>query len=215
MKFGAVIFDLDNTLIRTERIKQHFFTQLSCAGLSEARITDGYAKASQNMNGNNTFSRQHFSSVMNTPLSLDGISAPELQVPGATHALGHCIDRDIPTYILTLGVEQWQREKIALSGLSEYIHRGVELLCTTDTQAGKTSCVEQLLSIGKGDLPILLINDKPDETHMLLDQFSQMFALVREEPEDARYHGRYSTLARHPRVLHVMQTLELAPTYIS
>lgn len=214
MKWSAVIFDLDNTLIHTEKIKHHFFAQLKNSGFGTEEIEKKYADTICRKEGQNTFSRELFSEITGIPLTLDGLHAKQLLVKGTMEALRKCTNYALPTYILTLGVDAWQREKLTFAELDHFLGSEVTLLTTTDMAQGKSEHIKQLFSKHPEDCQMLLVNDKPDETQALLDLFPRLHAVLRREPEDTRYVGHYDVLATHPRVLSIFDTLETLPAYI-
>ncbi len=226
MSYNIIIFDLDNTLIQTEDIKLAIFAHLKKIGLEDKVIKHCYGKAKENEEGENTFTLNHFAGELQreTGLAIDMpmemFTHEHMQVAGAKAALAACTESGKPTYILTLGVPEWQKEKLGLVGLDAFVRdAGVQLLITTDVRDGKAKQIEELVKehgCDEGD-GMLLVNDKPDETERLLEIFPKLHAYVRREKDDARYsEAQFAKLSDHERVAGVSETLEaLLPIILS
>jgi phosphoglycolate phosphatase-like HAD superfamily hydrolase len=214
MKWKAIFFDLDNTLIRTEQIKQRLFARLAEQGLCSEDIARCYRLAMTSSAGENTFTLAHFSLVVQQEtgktisFDLSSLRAEQILVPGARQALEASSASGIPTVILTLGVRAWQEEKLRMAGLSDLVSDGqVTLTVTTDSKNGKQQAIAPFAQ--EGD--VLIVNDKPDETLALVNEFPTLSAVIRKEPDDLRYINAFNDAKNHARVLFVDETLENIP----
>jgi len=196
------LFDLDNTLIDTEKNKEHIYNIAIQHGYDREVSKEIYKKA--RFDGQqNTISLERYLQVLQEYLIRDGKTHlpniatevaqamktdPELLLPGAEEFLKDCQVKKIRMILLSLGVPVWQEEKIQWSGLDKYFSKEKgEVVLTQLEGEGKIEAIKMLFGENFDGADVNLFNDKPDETRELLKVFPKMRACVRQEIADARY----------------------------
>lgn len=230
MSIKVAIFDLDGTLIDTESIKIFLFNYLGQIGFDKVQAKQIYKNA-RDFGGKNKFSLNVFKNevINNTKMCgrdfdemawgkmISGLNNLEknILVEGVEDVFSFFKERDIPTYILTLGVKEWQIDKIKLSGLDKIVlSEGVMLeecdniICTEneDVRQGKILEIKNILS--KFDLAsaenIIFFNDKPDETDKILEEFPGMHAFLRKDYRNLSYRDEdYESIVNLDRVIKI------------
>lgn len=221
MRIKAALFDLDNTLIRTEVIKNKLFDFLENCGLDSKHARAVYNEARDN-NGKNKFSLENFKKVAENyvdfnlnewdKLISDLKSAKgQLLVEGAKELLIFLQENKIPVYVLTLGVKEWQLFKIKKFFIDKLIdEKNIKYTDEEDSKKGKIKEIKEILK--ELNLPnadgVVLFNDKPDETGELLEEFQEMNAFVRREKGDLRYDDdSFENMKNKKRVLKISDKL--------
>lgn len=199
---GILLFDLDNTLISTERIKAHLYSIAVRHGYDKNAARNIYKEA--RFNGKqNTICYRRFLQVLKERLFADGkefipnVAAEveeklkkdsDLLLPGAEKFLQECQGKKKRKILLSLGVAEWQDEKIKWSGLDKYFSREKgEIVFTQLEGEGKIEAIKILFGENFDGMGVTLFNDKPDETRDVLAVFPKMKACVRQEVVDKRY----------------------------
>ena len=139
-----VLFDLDNTLIDTQRIKQEvFYASAISFGLSEAEAKDIYQSV-RNIDEKVILSPQNFAVKLSVRVgeSSDVIEAKmyeklkhlgeSLCIDGAVNLLQGVQKEKLDMYIMTLGVHSWQKEKIQYAGLDMFFPKEKRILPALD-----------------------------------------------------------------------------------
>jgi beta-phosphoglucomutase-like phosphatase (HAD superfamily) len=196
-----VLFDLDNTLIHTERIKTDvFFVVAQSYGLSLEEAKELY-RSVRNENGRVVLSPQSFAQGLSIKVEVE-----QNLIEENMYALLHekmqefCVDGAIDfvyiasqtgfgMYIVSLGVHSWQEDKIEAAGFGTYFPKEKRILPRLDLDEKNAKAIALQEFFGErimGERSIL-INDKPAETAQLLQTFPLMRALVRWDGEDERY----------------------------
>lgn len=134
-KITIAIFDLDNTLIDTERIKAHLDRAAMEQGLDRVSATVVY-QLSRTKAGKVKFDLAVYQENLKELLRSRGLSFnqasydqsiasmrqdPELLLPGARELLELSAKQNLRIIILSLGESDWQEEKIKFSGLGKVI----------------------------------------------------------------------------------------------
>ena len=229
-----MILDLDSTLIRTEDIKKILFDFVRSCGFKEEEVHAIYNEA-RNDGDINTFTlgmmerkiREHVDAHDNASVCFDetawgairsgeSLSRGGLLIEGADELIRYATERGIPYRIVTLGVEEWQKDKVQMSGLADLLEQcGVEdvtdvLRSTEAEEDGKLHVVRDVfeelgLEDGEG---VLFVNDKPEETERVLKQFNEMHGALRRERRDRRYGEEdYKKLTEHPQMIGIWDDL--------
>jgi beta-phosphoglucomutase-like phosphatase (HAD superfamily) len=133
-----VIFDLDNTLIHTERIKLDVFYAVAQSYGFSVDESKALYQSIRNENGRVIFSPQTFARELGQRVGVASESI-ETQLYGAmrNHTEKFIVDgavdfvqavsqSGLETYIMTLGVHAWQEDKIELIGFGEYFPKEKE-----------------------------------------------------------------------------------------
>lgn len=194
-----VVFDFDNTLFDTEAVKFFFRRVAMELGYSEAEAKIFYHEA--RTDGNImaiTFDayvevvKKHLQRDKKDffPAVVESIFKKMKKeghlLSGALELVEFCRTEGLQSYIVSLGLESWQREKFKLSGLESYFEPS-HVVYSAQIEDGKTNSLKSLFGAGFDGSETALFNDKPDETAQLLRDFPQLKAFVRQEPRDQRY----------------------------
>ena len=226
----AAIFDLDSTLVDTETLKEYLFDFLAVCGFHGDKATAAY-KSARDANGRNQFTLDNFKEKVKTLCVKEGVKFDEndwqkmekelrgkkesLLIDGVKEVLQFLKDKKVPFYILTLGVPEWQKEKIRLAGLDKILlNKGEDLEdCKSirytiheDAKEGKIKEIKSILQIvnSKNGEGIIFFNDKPDETKEIMAEFPQMKVFVRREIRDKRFSDQdFEELKNMPQVAQV------------
>ncbi len=193
-----VVFDFDNTLFEAERLKFALYGFVETYGFTQEEAKEMY-RLSREKDGHVTLSPERFCEVLNDAIQRQhgGISVdPSFVrkhltqhvgvVVGAIELLTLLKDKHIPMYLLSLGVPEWQHEKVQMSGvdvffLPEHIHY------TTHQSEGKKIVLKSIFGEDFVGDDTYLFNDKPDETKTLLASFPKLHVYVRRDVTDLRY----------------------------
>lgn len=202
----AAIFDLDGTLVDTETLKEYLFDFLAICGFNDDKAVMIY-KITRDANGKNQFTLDNFKEKIKMFCADENVNFDEnnwqkmvkklrntegLLIDGVKEVFQFLKDKKIPFYILTLGVPEWQREKIRLAGLNKILSddfKNIKFTFNEDVKEGKIKEMAEILkevnSVKGGD--IIFFNDKPDETKEIMKEFPQMKVFVRRENRDKRF----------------------------
>lgn len=196
-KLQRVLFDLDNTLIDTEKIKQAFVKIALTHGVASEDEAWKIYKEARDQDGKIKMSLDYFLDVLETHVgSIDRSRAESefetactkgLRFDGVEELLKELKQRNIPYSVLTLGVPEWQVQKMEVAGLGDYFDEDESILFTENTQGGKEEMlVDQFGEEFTGE-GYVLFNDKPDETESLLKRFPKLQVYVHNERVDKGY----------------------------
>lgn len=194
----TAVFDFDNTLFDTERIKNTFIGIVINARGTEDDGWHIYREAVTS-EGTATFSIEHFFKVMRAELSLKGIEVPETKLDavrdqihaeaalleGAEELLEMC-GEDVDRYLLSLGVPEWQQEKVDLAEIGPYFPEG-HIIYTEHVEGGKVAALKEQFGDDFSGEGVVVFNDKPDETKAMLEAFPELRAFLRRDERDLRY----------------------------
>lgn len=198
-RISAVIFDFDSTLFDTEKKKHGFYEIAECHGYTRAEAKEMYDE-SRAQGNRMMISIAGFLSVLREFLVRDGKEFKSKEVsdiidrmnkgtgllPGAKALLEFCKRRETPRVLLSLGVREWQEEKVRKSGVDMYF-RPEDIAYTDVLDTGKIDIIRERFGASFSGNGVVLFNDKPDETADMLRAFPKMFAYVRREERDDRY----------------------------
>ena len=200
---GCIIFDFDNTLFDTEKIKKRIAEIPQLYGeFTPAEVQAIYLSA-RDEGTKTAFTIERYIEKLEAALCAKGLkhnseTLHDLDVqlldgiqlfPGAEELLGKWKNSGIPIHLLSLGVPSWQEQKVQVSGAGKYFSLE-HIHFTVNAQEGKKEVIHDLFAMQKAQIPILLYNDKPKETAILLDAFPQLSAMVHRHREDTRYTDR-------------------------
>lgn len=193
----VVVFDLDNTLFDTETRKKFFYELTILHGYDTQTGQEFYREArDNNLKADFTFSK--YVDVLKSHLQQDGRVYQEKEakeifrrmreekglLEGAEELLKFCKESNMKRYLLSLGMPSWQEEKIQQAGIAQYFEKG-QIIFTEDSKTGKRDVLQSVIENNQDK--IILFNDRPDETRVLLEHFPCLFAFVRQEQRDKRY----------------------------
>jgi len=198
LSFMNVVFDFDNTLFQTERLKQALYVIVEERGFSHDEAVHIYLNARQK-NNEITFSIVNFCDVLNVAIDKNKTSehvTPSFirnelfqhvgLVDGAMELLSLLKKHDIAPHLLSLGVSEWQHEKVALAKLDTFFDP-VHIVYTSNILEGKVDALRLLFGIDFDGADTYLFNDKPDETKNILDAFPKLRVYLRRDSTDTRY----------------------------
>ena len=221
-KIHTVIFDLDNTLIDTEAIKEVFKDVAEEYGIPREEAWGAYLQAREDKQGNikltpETYTVELQEKFPDKGVELSGVYAmidkrfkkPEdLLLPGAQELLEMCKKEGLNMYLLSLGIEEWQREKIERADLYKYFNNDQvqdeddsesgegEIIFTERVDEGKLDVLRDRVLEGGDGSGVVFFNDKPSkrEADDILDAFSEIRILLRKDDRDRRYeNGEWSS----------------------
>ena len=125
---------------------------------------------------------------------MQSLKTEPILLPGAKELVGQVCDFGLEHHLISLGVPEWQKEKITLAGLDEYFSFDIEdnkadVICTVDNrpEARKQEVFRLLLGEKSTGAGTVFFNDKPWETARLLRQYPELTAYVRIATNDRRY----------------------------
>jgi phosphoglycolate phosphatase-like HAD superfamily hydrolase len=197
---AQVVFDFDNTLFNTESVKEQFYEMARIHGYSDLEVYAIYQMARAH-GEKMTMSLSRYLATLKKCILQDGktflaeevgnliaqMHAQGNLVEGAEELLQFCKEQNIPRCVLSLGAPAWQEEKVIQSGITPYFDAGT-IFYTEHQYGGKLDVLKSMRTMMKH--PVCLVNDKPDETGMLLRELPNVVALVRIEERDHRYDHR-------------------------
>ena len=199
----AVIFDFDNTLFDTEKIKLAMYGFAESWGFSPTEAEDIYQEARGSNGQPIKISLVSFSEALGEHLkkkqkifwpekletAVGRIIEEDSLLAGATDLLGFCQQKNLEMCLLSLGVKEWQEEKVNGSKIGQFFEAN-KIFFTDDQKVGKVEMLKKIFGgnfIGSG---AIIFNDKPDETRDLLLEFPQLIAFIRIEERDLRYQEK-------------------------
>src|SRR3989338_7782032 len=175
-----VVFDFDSTLFDTEKKKHGFYeiAKCHCYTLEEAKAMYDESRAIGNRM---MISIAGFLSVLRERLARDGkqFQAKEVSeiidwlnkgvglLPGAKALLEFSRRHGIPRLLLSLGVREWQAEKVVKSGVDTYFSPE-DIVYTDFLDVGKITIIRDRFGASCDGRGVVLFNDKPDETRDML-----------------------------------------------
>ncbi|HLD31916.1 MAG TPA: HAD family hydrolase [Patescibacteria group bacterium] len=195
-----VIFDLDSTLLDTEKIKVIFAEIAAQYGITDPQeVRKVYRSArTENQEGKKIAAdldsflgaiEKTVGQEVNRGAAMkyfEERSKEGLLIPGAEELVRACDERRLSKQLLSLGVQEWQEWKIRLAGLDKYFSTG-ETIFTRDTEKGKIEVLQELWGQNYQGERTLLFNDKPEETERLMGAFPGLRVFLRREERDTRY----------------------------
>ncbi|MBU2541992.1 HAD family hydrolase [Patescibacteria group bacterium] len=210
----TIILDLDGTLIKTEKLKDAFKQIAVDYGCTSDEARDVYKDSRTSIDPESGkekifFSREHFAEVLRKFLrekkgievgevdfkKLDTELNENLLLPGTKELLEKIKKSDVDFYLITLGAEIWQKEKIKGAGLDEYFNFGNEkregnVIFTDDNEGNggrKSGAIKEKFGDDFTGEGVLFLNDKPWETKNLSLEFKELQSFVVPDLDDERY----------------------------
>lgn len=208
----TIIFDLDGTLIKTEKLKDAFKQIAIDHGCTVDEADEVYKNSRTEKDEGGTerlvFSREHFTKVLKEFLAEKDIEIGEVSfskldnelnesilLPGAKEVLEEAKKQDKKIYLITLGEESWQKEKLKAAGLEDYFNFGDNeeegnIIITDDNEAEggrKSGAIRDKFGDDFTGSGVAFVNDKPWETKKLSLSFKDMECFVIPDLDDDRY----------------------------
>jgi phosphoglycolate phosphatase-like HAD superfamily hydrolase len=194
-----VVFDFDNTLYQTEKLKAKFYAMAEIHGYTREEAKDIYNEArvasekivinlssylvilrQQIQADGLTFLSEEVSEIIKKVATGDGL------IPYARELLKHTQELGLDRYLLSLGVKEWQEEKVQQANISQYFPEG-QIVFTDTIKGGKVQVLKELFGEDFTGQGTIIFNDKPDETRHMLEAFPDIVAFLRYEVLDDRF----------------------------
>lgn len=199
VRITTAIFDFDNTLYQTERLKAKFYAMAEIHGYTREEAKDIYNEA-RVVSERIVINLSSYLTVLREQIQADGLSflSEEVSeiiekvklgdglVPHARELLRFYKQSNRDLYLLSLGVKEWQEEKVRGSGIEHFFGDG-HIVYTDKIEGGKIGVICSLFGDKFTGAETVVFNDKPDETRKMLETFPDILAFVRREPLDDRY----------------------------
>lgn len=195
-----IYFDLDNLLVDAELIKKYLYDVAIVHDYSEEKAKEIYLEARSGSDGKVLISWDRYVEFVKKHLSADNRefdfskveeleerlkNDPRVICEGAKELLDFCVKNNIDFYLLTMGAEDWQKDKISLTGLDSYFPESSIIIA--HSEGDKINKMRESLGENTDGEAVVLFNDKPDETGDLLKEFKRLVAFVRIDKNDKRY----------------------------
>lgn len=194
----SIVFDFDNTLFDSEVKKQGMYRMAEVHGYTrnEAMVLYDRARVAQEKI---MMSLSSYIDVLREQLQQDqkpfltgdvsqiirDIKQGDGLLPGARELLEYCRSKQLSLYLLSLGVREWQEEKVQQSGIGSFFPDN-HIIYTDVLKEGKKRALQELFGRDFTGRGVSLFNDKPKETVELLRSFPELVAFVRIELRDPR-----------------------------
>jgi phosphoglycolate phosphatase-like HAD superfamily hydrolase len=202
MNLKAVVFDLDNTLINAERVKWFFRRLAEAHGFTDDEAKEIYRLARNHNTGEIAISDERFIQFLEMDLIENGKqldhkiveetfkeiseNKKELVFAGAEELVEFCKENNWSHYLLSLGVEKWQKKKIAWAGLNKFFN-DENTVFTVKENGGKREALQDLFGKDFTGKEVVLFNDRPDESGELLNFFPDLIIFVCRNLQDVRH----------------------------
>lgn len=194
-----VVFDFDNTLYQTEKLKAQFYAMAEIHGYTREEAKDIY-NAARVASERIIINLSSYLVVLREQIQADGLEFLNEEVseiithvgkgdgllPYARELLKYSYESGMDMYLLSLGVKEWQEEKVAQAKIAQYFDDG-HIIYTDQIKGGKGVVLRELFGPEFTGVDTAIFNDKPNETKELLDEFPDMVAFLRYEEKDDRY----------------------------
>lgn len=198
-RISTAIFDFDNTLYQTERLKAKFYAMAEIHGYTREEAKDIYNEA-RVVSERIVINLSSYLVVLREQVQADGLTflSEEVSeiiekvklgdglVPHARELLKFYHQAGVTLYLLSLGVREWQEEKVRGSKI-EHFFSEQHILYTDKVKEGKIEVIRDLFPSSYTGRETVIFNDKPEETRKILNAFPDIIAFVRREPLDDRY----------------------------
>lgn len=179
----TLVFDLDDTLINTQAIKDILFSFAL-----ELNIEMGQIQSAYKQNRDDGFTLEKFANSLSI---ITGKPASEILIyfrekikenretllsEDTVDFLELCKERGVKVRLLTFGAPSWQAEKIKMLGLDKYFH---EHFSSDNEEVGKIEELGRIVKEEKGGNEIVLFNDKLTEIISALETYPGITAYLR------------------------------------
>ncbi len=181
-----IIFDLDDTLIDTELLKQNLFAFLTDYGCKKKIVEYLYQKTKEKFFH---ISLDNYWQVVKDFLKSQNkivdfklvdfknkLKGVELKLAGVEKILTFCQkNKKLNYYLLSVGDEKWQKTKLELSGLNKFFYNNVFYV---KQSLDKDQVVKGFLSKNK---QVILFNDKVGEFENVLSKNKSLKLFLRQK----------------------------------
>ncbi len=223
----AAIFDLDSTLINTYRIKEKIFDFVKKASGGDNDFALKIYDAVRSKNDRMIFSLDILEKELRKEIAaFDEKSWDEfvesfnclhkdLLIDGALELLKYFKENNVPVYILTLGVDEWQKNKIKMCGLDGFFNSKLNNFKYTteeDSKKGKIKAIKEILEELNLENcnDMLFLNDRPDETEDILKEFPALKVFIRREKKDKRHtDDDFLKLSKNKNIIKISDDLNI------
>ncbi len=195
-----IVFDFDNTLFDTEKIKRRISEIPQLYGEFTPAEVNAIYRSARDDGEKSVFTIERYVMMLERALEEKGLRHDRATLQnmdvqllegiqlfsGVKELLAFWKEKNLPMYLLSLGVVEWQQQKVTVSGADAFFPSS-HMIFTTNGKNGKEHQLTYIASQLGERKKILLYNDKPDETARLLDAIPQLSAMVHRHIEDLRY----------------------------
>lgn len=195
----TVVFDFDNTLYQTEKLKAKFYAMAEIHGYTREEAKEIYNDARVaseriiiNLSSYLVVLRQQIQAdgltFLNEEVSeiIEKVGKGDGLVPFARELLKWCVDYGLEPHLLSLGVKEWQEEKVQKANIEHFFPKG-HIVYTDRIRGGKVAVLKDMFGEDFSGKGVVVFNDKPDETREMLDMFPDLTTFVRYEILDDRF----------------------------
>lgn len=188
-KKGTIIFDLDDTLFDTAKLKQDFFNTIAKSGIPAHVVRDTYLELREQSPVYDIDQHVDFL-YRETGVTVSQDIVDELQnmdyakyTTTETVALLKDLREEYTLWLLSLGKYDIQMKKLSDTGLIDYFERDNIII----TEQPKENELQKLSFDGS----VYFINDKINETEIVAEQFPLLSCIIVGHPE---YQGSLASI---------------------
>ncbi len=177
-----LVFDLDDTLINAQAIKDILFNFAGKSGCPRERAQNIYRNIRDD-----GFTLEKYTEALSGVVDKkaeDILGRIRAEIIRCKDALVHkdaleflelCKSKQTRLHLLTFGASSWQKEKIQMFGLDKYFQ---EAIFTDNEASGKLRELEKIIGDGTGE-QVVLFNDKLKEIVAILERYPEIVAYLR------------------------------------
>lgn len=203
-KITTVIFDFDNTLFDSMQLKFLFRGIAQVNGFNDEESRNIYAEARNDEHGIIAITLERYVDEVRRRCEVEGKKFHEnatrrevekiknigigLLLSGANELIDFCKEKKLNYYLLSLGVRDWQLEKMRWVGMDK-IFNNKNTVFTVKESGGKVEAMQALFGNEFTGQGAVLINDRIDESADLLDEFPDLKVFLRRDERDERSIG--------------------------
>ncbi|OGH87983.1 MAG: hypothetical protein A3J93_02295 [Candidatus Magasanikbacteria bacterium RIFOXYC2_FULL_42_28] len=203
-KKPTVVFDFDNTLFDAMQLKFLFRAIAQANGFSDEQSRAFYSAARNEQDGIIAITLARYVDEVRRRCQVEGRNIDEiatgavvgeiqkkgagLLLSGARELLEFCQQKKLNYYLLSLGVRDWQLEKMRWVKIDK-IFSDKNTVFTVKENGGKAEALRALFGADFTGKNTVLFNDRADESAELLLAFNDLVVFLRRDTRDERSSG--------------------------